>query len=62
MEPLLNVQWISPDYFKTVGMRVLRGRGAAPTDGRDGAQVVWIDETVASNGTYRMPLGRASRL
>ena len=46
-EPLLNSQVISREYFNTVRMRVVRGRGFAATDGKGSDDVVWIDETVA---------------
>jgi predicted permease len=46
-EPLLNVQMVSPEYFKTVRMRVIAGRGFATTDVKGADPVVWIDETVA---------------
>jgi putative ABC transport system permease protein len=42
---LYNV--ISPDYFETLGIRIVRGRGFEPAD-REGARgVVVIDETMA---------------
>ena len=46
-EPLLNFQVISPEYFNTVRMRVVRGRGFTAADVRGADDVVWIDETVA---------------
>jgi putative ABC transport system permease protein len=46
-EPLVQISLITPDYFRTVGMRVLMGRGFGPTDVTGGAPVVWIDETLA---------------
>ena len=46
-EPLINFQVISREYFNTVKMRVVRGRGFASTDVAGGDEVVWIDETVA---------------
>jgi putative ABC transport system permease protein len=46
-EPMLNVQIVSPDYFRTVSMRVVRGRAFGPTDVKGNDDVVWIDETVA---------------
>jgi putative ABC transport system permease protein len=46
-EPLLNVQYVSPDYFSTVKMRVIAGRGFSPRDVQGAAPVVWISETVA---------------
>jgi putative ABC transport system permease protein len=46
-EPLIETQAITPDYFRTVGMRVLAGRGFGPTDVHGGAPVVWIDQVLA---------------
>ena len=46
-EPLLNLQVISREYFNTVRMRVVRGRGFAATDVKGADDIVWIDETVA---------------
>ena len=45
-EPLVQLQLISPEYFRTMGMRVLAGRGVEPSDGR-AQHVVWIDEAIA---------------
>jgi predicted permease len=39
---------VSPDYFRTLGIPLLRGRDFAPTDGRSGASLVIIDQLVAS--------------
>jgi len=46
-EPLLQMQLITPDYFRTMGVRLLMGRGFGPSDGAKGQPVVWIDETIA---------------
>ncbi|HKN67921.1 MAG TPA: ABC transporter permease [Gemmatimonadaceae bacterium] len=46
-EPLVQVQLITPDYFRTMGMRLLMGRAFAPSDGAGGQPVVWIDESIA---------------
>jgi len=46
-EPLLQMQLITPDYFRTMGVRLLMGRGFGPNDGAKGQPVVWIDETIA---------------
>jgi putative ABC transport system permease protein len=46
-EPLIQISLITPDYFRTVGIHVLMGRGFGPTDVKGGAPVVWIDETLA---------------
>ena len=46
-EPLLQAQFITPEYFRTMGVRLLRGRGFGPGDGAAGQPVVWIDEAIA---------------
>ena len=46
-EPLLNVQYISREYFSTMKMRVLAGRRFSPSDVVGAAPAVWIGETVA---------------
>jgi putative ABC transport system permease protein len=46
-EPLVNIQMISPDYFATMRIRMVRGRGPATTDVKGAPPVVWIDETIA---------------
>jgi len=48
-EPLIQVQMITPDYFRTMGIRLLMGRQFGPTDGQGGAREVWIDEALAKN-------------
>ena len=46
-EPLVEAQFVTPDYFRTMGMRVLAGRGFGPTDVHRGPPVAWIDEVIA---------------
>jgi len=46
-QPLVNIQLISREYFNTVRMRVVRGRGFGGTDIKSGDDAVWIDETIA---------------
>ena len=46
-EPLLQMQLITADYFRTMGVRLLMGRGFGPNDGAKGQPVVWVDETIA---------------
>lgn len=45
-EPLVQLQLISPDYFRTMGMRLLAGRPFEASDGR-APHLVWIDEVIA---------------
>jgi predicted permease len=45
--PMARIDYVSPRYFETMGMRILRGRGFADTD-RDGApRVAVINETLS---------------
>jgi predicted permease len=46
-EPLVNIQMISPDYFATMRIRLVQGRGPATADVKGALPVVWIDETIA---------------
>ena len=46
-EPLVNIQMISPDYFTTMRIRLVQGRGPATGDAKGAPPVVWIDETIA---------------
>ena len=46
-EPLVQMQLVSPDYFRTMGLRLLMGRGFNSSDVHGGQPVVWIDEAVA---------------
>lgn len=46
-EPLVQIQLISAEYFETMNMRLLMGRGFGPSDVHGGPRVVWIGETVA---------------
>jgi putative ABC transport system permease protein len=38
---------ISPDYFRTMGARILQGRNFSERDGRDGPRVTVINQTMA---------------
>ena len=46
-EPLVQVQLVSPDYFRTMGLRLLMGRGFSTADVHGGPPVAWIDEAIA---------------
>jgi putative ABC transport system permease protein len=47
-EPSAEMNYISPDYFKVLGMPVLRGRAFGPEDGGGRQTSVMIDETLAT--------------
>lgn len=46
-EVVAQVNWVGPDYFRTVGTKVLRGRGVEDGDGRDGVPVVVVNQRLA---------------
>jgi len=46
-EPLVEVQYITADYFRTMGLRLVMGRGFGASDAHGGPPVVWIDEAIA---------------
>ena len=45
--PLADLSSVSPGYFETMGIRLLRGRYFTEQDKEDGAQVAIIDESMA---------------
>jgi putative ABC transport system permease protein len=50
---------VSPDYFRTMGIRLLRGRVILPSDDRSGPDVAVIDERLAQQiFAGREPIGR----
>ena len=53
---------VTPDYFRTIGIPLLRGRSFADTDREDGRGVAIIDERLARLFGDRDPLGRRVRI
>jgi putative ABC transport system permease protein len=47
-EPSAEMNMISPDYFRVLGMPILRGRAFGPEDGFEKPGTVIIDETLAA--------------
>jgi hypothetical protein len=45
--PVTEHEWITPDYFRTVGLSIKKGRGFDPTDTADARRVSVINETMA---------------
>jgi putative ABC transport system permease protein len=45
--PLANAVAVTPDYFRTMGIRVLQGRGFTDQDDMDSPRVVAVSETFA---------------
>jgi len=46
-EPAVGVHMVSPDWFQTLGVRLVRGRDFSDADRRGGPRVVVINETAA---------------
>ncbi|PYV10135.1 MAG: hypothetical protein DMG07_21690, partial [Acidobacteria bacterium] len=46
-EPSVGVHWVSPSYFRTMGIPLLRGRGFGPADRLGAPKVVLVNETAA---------------
>lgn len=46
-EPSANYYAVTPDYFRAMGIRVVRGRAFTEADGRDGRRVAIINEKLA---------------
>ena len=46
-EPSAEMNFVSPDYFKVLGMPLVRGRAFGPEDGWNKAGAIIIDETLA---------------
>jgi putative ABC transport system permease protein len=46
-EPIIGVTWASPDYFSTLGIRLVRGRWFGEQDREGQPKVVVINETAA---------------
>jgi len=54
-----DVRMVTPDYFRTLGISVLHGRGFSEHDGPDAPRVVMINETLAKQiWPNREPVGQ----
>jgi predicted permease len=61
-EPVANFRVVTGDYFATLEIPIVRGRGFQGSDGGEGARVVVIDETAARRyWPDRDPLGTRVR-
>lgn len=56
-ERLAELNSVSPDYFQTVGIRLIRGRGFESGDGPDRPIVALINERLAAQWGDRDPIG-----
>jgi putative ABC transport system permease protein len=46
--PVIEIRFVTPGYFNTMGMRIRRGRSIEPTDTATSTQVMVINETMAA--------------
>jgi putative ABC transport system permease protein len=61
--PMFNMELVTPDYFETFGLHVLRGRGIADTDRQGAEPVVVISESVARHyWPGQDPIGQGLRM
>ena len=49
-EDWYRIKWVSPNYFRTLGIEIRKGRGFGPGDRADGPRVVVVNESLARNG------------
>jgi putative ABC transport system permease protein len=57
--PYVNLHLVGPDYFRVMGIELLRGRGFEETDGADGVSVVVVSDRLAARlWPGRDPIGR----
>ena len=47
-EPAISSRIVTPDYFQTIGMTVMRGRGISEQDGRGATAVVVINQAAVA--------------
>jgi putative ABC transport system permease protein len=47
--PEASVRFVSPEYFTTMGIPLLRGRGIETTDGPDAPGIITINETLSAS-------------
>ena len=45
--PMFNIEIVTPDYFTTLGVPILRGRGFADTDGPGAPQAIVLSQSAA---------------
>jgi putative ABC transport system permease protein len=58
-QPEISIRRVSPGYFKTMGVPLVRGRLLADSDTTDGPQVVVINETAANRFfSQQDPIGK----
>ena len=57
-QPLAELNMVSPGYFRTVGMRLMRGRAFSDQDGDGEPPVVIVNERLAAEFGDADPIGR----
>jgi putative ABC transport system permease protein len=45
--PIVAYMCVTPDYFRTMGIPLVRGRGILPADGRHSSEIVVVDRVMA---------------
>lgn len=56
--PTVRPVFVTPDYFRTMGIGLRRGRGVLPSDGRGAVKVAVIDDRLAREAFHgRDPIG-----
>ncbi len=62
-EPSSHVQVVSPDFFPTMGVRLVKGRGLEPADANSSQLVVLVNESfVARHFAGKEPIGQHIRI
>ncbi|MCC7179045.1 MAG: ABC transporter permease [Acidobacteria bacterium] len=61
-QPIAELNIVSPDFFQTMGLRLVRGRGLASTDVEGRPPVVIINERLAREFGSEDPVGRRINL
>jgi predicted permease len=62
-DPLVGIYWASPEYFKTLGMTLKRGRLFTDADRMDAPKVMLVSETAARRvWPNENPIGKRVRL
>ncbi len=61
-QPLADLNSVSPDYFQTTGIRLMRGRTFTPQDGPDQPLVAIVNERLARELGTDDPIGRRINL
>lgn len=61
LPPVAMYRAIGPDYFNSLGIRILQGRDVARSDWEGGPPVVWVNQTLADDRFDGDPIGERIR-